>query len=161
MTTECKCKGCGNCCTNLLPSVPGAPGGLLLTPEETSVFVGHAADHIVPTVAYTAPGSEDMVIIYYGMISAVCPLYDPSVGCTVYGDRPLVCVKYPFASSMNCGASCPNADVTTDKFGPHYHGAQALFAIRTQKIIDDIPPGATLYIYNVINKEWDITGVKQ
>jgi hypothetical protein len=110
------------------------PGGLLLTPDEVKLFSGDDAKDIRPTVAYTVPGSDDKQIIYYGMLATRCPLYASGFGCTRYKDR--------------------------DVFNSHYQIARTMFDERTAIIMDSIPYGSILYIYNVEIDDWRIAGVK-
>lgn len=162
MIKQFKCQRCGRCCTELKPAVDGIPGGLLLTPEEIKIFTGAAGIDIHPTVAYTAPWSDDKVIIYYGMIATRCPLYDDDFGCTWYDRRPLVCVRYPLGAagylpSTDCPATCDGKCT----FNPRYQIAQTLFDERAALIMNSIPCGSILYIYNTESGEWDTKGVKR
>lgn len=154
-----ECKQCGKCCQNLEPSVPGAPGGLLLTPDEAMVFVKHNPNHVIQTIGYTMPGNDTMLILYYGMIAQKCPMYDN--GCTIYEDRPLVCRRYPLGNNIHeSNQKCP---VVVD--GGVLFEDDALDAMfdleeRSTTIMASVPKGSILYIFNIENNEWDIVGVK-
>ena len=155
-----KCKQCGLCCTKLKSSEPGVPGGLLLTPEETSMFIGDTAQDIIPTVCYTAPGDDTSHILYYGMIASRCPMYDN--GCTIYEDRPLVCRRYPLGQNIVCKANpdCPVVQEGGSMFEDETLDAMFDLDVRSQDIMAMVPKGSILYIYNVENEKWDIIGVK-
>ncbi len=157
-----KCQRCGRCCTQLRETVDGVPGGLLLFPDEIHIFTGDAAKDVIPTIAYTAPGSDEMVYLYYGMVNTWCPLYGGGFGCSRYEHRPLVCARYPcgaYESAPN--TDCPGVDGGVEYDMPRsYTIVQQLFAERSKFVSDSVPSGAILYIYNVDDHEWVMTGVK-
>lgn len=154
-----ECKQCGKCCLNLEPSVPGAPGGLLLTPEEAKLFVGDKANDIRPTVAYIQPDNQVTVIVCYGMVASKCPLYDN--GCTIYDDRPLVCRRYPLGNNIHeSNLKCPVVADGGVLFEDESLDAMFDLEERSAMMMSSIPKGAIIYIYNMDDEEWDIVGVK-
>lgn len=154
-----ECKQCGKCCLNLEPSVPGAPGGLLLTYTETMLYRGKQGKDIIPTVAYIPPGETYKRILYYGMIATKCPLYDH--GCTVYNDRPLVCRRYPLGNNIHeTNQKCPEVADGGVLFDDETLDAMFDFEERSVRLMSSVPKGSILYIFNVENNEWDIVGVK-
>ena len=156
-----KCKQCGLCCTKLKPSEPGVPGGLLLTPEETAMFINDAGKDIIPTVCYTTSGDDVPHIIYYGMIAKRCPMYDWS-GCSIYENRPLVCRRYPLGKNDICEANpdCPIVQDGGVLFDDETFDAMFDLDIRSREIMATVPKGSILYIYNIENEKWDIIGVR-
>lgn len=156
-----KCIRCGNCCTDLEPSKPGVPGGLLLISKEVDMFLAYDLDDIIPTVGYTIPGYYDMKILYYGMVAKRCPMYDDEYGCMIYEDRPLVCRRYPFGNDIqDANSDCPVVRGGGVLLGEETLDAMFDLVIRSQEIMATVPKGSILYIYNIENKKWDIIGVK-
>lgn len=85
-----KCNRCGECCTNLT-------GGLDLLPEEIQYF---PKNRYKPQTGY-GKTKHSIKILSYSLIGKCCPLYDKTVGCTIYENRPLICKSFPISLHNN------------------------------------------------------------
>lgn len=111
------CHRCGHCCTHLggrrdadgasfeaLPA-PGlyrlpAPPGLRLFAWEARRFPGVELEPLLAV----ADGARDALLpAAYVYPVERCTHYDDEAGCTIYGDRPLVCRAYPLLAAGGDG----------------------------------------------------------
>lgn len=92
-----KCNKCGKCCTNQKKRMDLFENELQYFPLQSyrkHVGVGKT--------------KSNMKIVSYQLIPKRCPLYDKTIGCTIYENRPLVCRRFPY-TLYGIDDSCANA----------------------------------------------------
>lgn len=110
-TDNGKCKGCGQCCSNLLP----------MTEKEIATIKRYIKSHNIKECKHILPLAEP---IAYDM---TCPFLDNGKHCdkcTIYEVRPRICRDFiccpserPPMDDMKYKLSCKVVDVRSEFFG--------------------------------------------
>jgi hypothetical protein len=100
------CTRCGNCCT-------GAPGTVLVTPEEIERLAAAVELDVDAFRAIYTRRISGEAISLREKADGACVLYDPEQGCTVYRSRPRQCETFPFWRGIVASASAWESEART------------------------------------------------